>query len=99
VAGKTCRPTVFVDEVDISILTINLLLYRCLDPNVTFSCECPIGYEEDDCSRNIDWCTYDEEVKCHNGGTCVDGIANYTCTCPPGYLGKLKQNVVVESVS
>lgn len=25
---------------------------------------------------------------CLNGGTCVDGIANYTCYCPSGFIGK-----------
>ena len=24
---------------------------------------------------------------CLNGGTCLNGINSYTCTCPPGYTG------------
>ena len=24
---------------------------------------------------------------CNNGGTCTDGIATYSCTCPPGFTG------------
>lgn len=24
---------------------------------------------------------------CENGGSCVDGINNYTCACVPGYTG------------
>ena len=26
---------------------------------------------------------------CNNGGTCTDGIAGYTCSCPLGFIGKL----------
>ena len=25
---------------------------------------------------------------CNNGGTCTDGIATYTCTCPDGFTGR-----------
>ena len=25
---------------------------------------------------------------CNNGGTCTDGIATYTCTCPGGFTGR-----------
>ena len=24
---------------------------------------------------------------CNNGGTCTDGIATYSCACPPGFTG------------
>ena len=27
------------------------------------------------------------EEPCNNNGTCTDGIADYTCTCPLGYIG------------
>ena len=33
---------------------------------------------------DIDECGSDP---CKNGGTCVDGIDSYTCTCVPGYSG------------
>ena len=25
---------------------------------------------------------------CQHGGTCHDGKANYTCSCPPSYYGR-----------
>jgi len=31
---------------------------------------------------DIDDCTPDP---CLHGGTCVDGVNKYTCTCAPGY--------------
>ena len=24
---------------------------------------------------------------CNNGGTCTDGVAGYTCSCPLGFIG------------
>jgi len=35
--------------------------------------------------NNVNEC---ESNPCRNGGTCVDGVNAYTCTCPPGYAGK-----------
>lgn len=34
------------------------------------------------CNVNIDECA---GSPCHNGGTCEDGIAGFTCRCPEGY--------------
>ena len=28
-----------------------------------------------------------EGVMCHNNGTCMDGVASYTCQCEPDYTG------------
>ena len=36
-----------------------------------------ISIDTDDC----------KESPCSNGGTCIDGIASYTCVCPPGSTG------------
>jgi hypothetical protein len=34
---------------------------------------------------DIDDC---DESYCLNGGTCIDGVNNYTCACPPGFTGR-----------
>lgn len=62
--------------------------FSCLDPNTTYACDCPIGFTDSDCSKDIDWC--EGEIHCENGATCVDGITNFTCTCPLGYTGLFK---------
>lgn len=36
----------------------------------------------DDCNPN----------PCENGGTCLDYLAMYNCTCPAGYLGDKCEN-------
>lgn len=37
------------------------------------------------CEKNENDCINNP---CLNGGTCQDGINNYTCRCKPGYTGK-----------
>ena len=37
-------------------------------------------------SADIDECASNP---CENGGTCVDGVNGYTCTCAAGYSGTM----------
>ena len=37
------------------------------------------------CFIDVDDCLSND---CTNGATCVDGINQYTCTCPEGFTGK-----------
>jgi hypothetical protein len=53
----------------------------------TSSPVCPRGYSGPACATNIDDCTPDPCVAANSTG-CVDGIADYTCTCKAGYGGK-----------
>ena len=39
------------------------------------------GYTGYNCETDWDECW---NSPCQNGGTCIDGIAHYNCTCPPG---------------
>uniref|UniRef100_A0A914RPT1 EGF-like domain-containing protein n=1 Tax=Parascaris equorum TaxID=6256 RepID=A0A914RPT1_PAREQ len=50
-----------------------------------FFCICMNGFDGEYCERNVDDCIDNE---CEMGSTCVDGIAKYTCACPPGKLGQ-----------
>lgn len=50
-----------------------------------FRCICADGFEGESCEINVDDC---EDNDCENNSTCVDGINNYTCLCPPEYTGK-----------
>jgi len=38
------------------------------------------------CTVNVDDCA-GPDVKCANGGTCLDLIGGYACACPAGYTG------------
>uniref|UniRef100_A0A7N6B4W0 Slit homolog 1 protein n=1 Tax=Anabas testudineus TaxID=64144 RepID=A0A7N6B4W0_ANATE len=48
------------------------------------SCACVFGFHGTFCEVNADDC---EDHGCENGATCVDGVGNYTCLCPPKYTG------------
>ena len=50
------------------------------------SCSCPLGFEGQRCEINPDDC---EDNDCENNATCVDGVNNYMCVCPPNYTGKV----------
>jgi len=48
-------------------------------------CLCNPGYNGDLCENDINECI---GVTCYHGGSCVDQVANYTCSCVPGYGGR-----------
>lgn len=52
----------------------------------------PQGYEGTLCESNTNNCQPDP---CHHG-TCVDGIASYTCNCEAGYTGYRCENQLNE---
>lgn len=56
-------------------------------------CSCPTGFEGPTCWVNTDDCV---EHACANGGTCVDGVGNYTCQCPLQYAGTWDSSVCGE---
>ena len=46
------------------------------------------NYTGADCSEDINDCL---NATCLNGGTCVDGVASFSCQCMDGYTGLLCQ--------
>uniref|UniRef100_A0A8D0G7V2 Notch receptor 3 n=1 Tax=Sphenodon punctatus TaxID=8508 RepID=A0A8D0G7V2_SPHPU len=50
------------------------------------------GFEGPLCERNVDDCSPDP---CHHG-TCLDGIASFTCSCTAGYTGYRCENQINE---
>lgn len=63
----------------------------CQNLQGSYSCSCKPGFSGDG-----KVCTYVDECAsnpCTNGGTCVDGINGYTCTCPLNYRGNRCEKV------
>jgi len=59
--------------------------------NITYNTTLWAYGETDDCIL--------ENVVCANGGTCVDGLLTYHCSCQAGYSGTLCQTEINECVS
>ncbi len=59
---------------------------RCLDLVASYSCDCLLGWNGENCGLNIDECA---SQPCGNStfGTCLDHVANYTCSCVEGWAG------------
>lgn len=45
---------------------------------ISYACACEEGWGGDNCDANLDDC---KPNPCKNGGTCVDGLAAFTCDC------------------
>ena len=56
----------------------------CVDGINSYTCDCDLGFEGDNCETDIDDCV---SRPCQNGGTCDDGINSFSCDCVPGYTG------------
>lgn len=53
------------------------------------------GYSERHCETDINECYSDP---CHYG-TCIDGLASFSCHCNPGYTGRLCETNINECLS
>ena len=56
---------------------------------------CPPGYDGLDCSINLDDCASEP---CQHLGACVDGVAEYSCSCQVGWSGdNCEQQLTMEA--
>jgi hypothetical protein len=69
---------------------------RCEDTADGYTCTCPLGFENDDCTANINEC---ESSPCQNGALCEDLVDTFKCYCPPGYSGDVCENVPTRCAS
>lgn len=60
-----------------------------------FTCDCTgSGFEGDQCQNNINDCDPNDDgvSPCLNGGSCTDGINEFSCACAQGWEGDTCQN-------
>lgn len=55
-------------------------------------CYCVPDYHGEKCENQYDECQLGP--RCMNGGVCIDGIDDFTCSCPPGLSGRLCECLV-----
>ena len=61
----------------------------CTDGTFNYTCSCPPGFTDDNCSTNIDDCS---PSPCLNSGICTDGVGDVTCNnCSSPWVGKFCQ--------
>uniref|UniRef100_A0A8C2GDN5 Notch receptor 2 n=1 Tax=Cyprinus carpio TaxID=7962 RepID=A0A8C2GDN5_CYPCA len=76
------------DDVDECRLQPNACLNggTCSNTRNGYNCVCVNGWSGPDCSENIDDCAAEP---CTAGSTCIDRVASFSCSCPPGKTGLL----------
>ncbi|XP_028399274.1 protocadherin Fat 4-like [Dendronephthya gigantea] len=73
----------------------------CHDHVLTFSCNCPAGYNGTRCGHNINECEAGNfNYSCNEGhSTCTDGINNITCDCDRGFTDWLCETNIDDCLS
>lgn len=56
-------------------------------------CYCVPDYHGERCELQYDECQLGP--RCMNGGVCIDGVDDYSCSCPPGLTGRLCECLMV----
>ncbi|XP_011493822.1 PREDICTED: protein eyes shut [Ceratosolen solmsi marchali] len=69
----------------------------CLFEDGQSVCYCVPDYHGTFCELQYNDCE-SKSVRCENGGSCIDGINNFTCSCPSQYTGE-RCTLVVETTS
>ncbi|KOB77926.1 Crumbs, partial [Operophtera brumata] len=87
--GKSCE--VQIEFCDDSACSDNAL---CVVEAGARVCYCVPDYHGERCELQYDECLLGP--RCLNGGTCIDGVDNFTCSCPPKLTGPLCDCLILD---
>ncbi|KAJ8726204.1 hypothetical protein PYW07_000902 [Mythimna separata] len=90
--GKSCE--VQIEFCDDNSCSNNAL---CVVEDGARVCYCVPDYHGERCELQYDECLLGP--RCMNGGTCIDGVDNFTCSCPPRLTGPLCECLILEDES
>ncbi|XP_028179352.1 protein eyes shut [Ostrinia furnacalis] len=87
--GKSCEVQIeFCDENSCSNEAL------CVVEDGMRVCYCVPDYHGERCELQYDECLLGP--RCMNGGTCIDGVDNFTCSCPPRLTGTLCECLILD---
>ncbi|XP_045459283.1 protein eyes shut-like [Melitaea cinxia] len=90
--GKDCEVQIeFCDEESCSNNAL------CVVEDGVRICYCVPDYHGERCELQYDECLLGP--RCMNGGTCIDGVDNFTCSCPPKLTGALCECLILDDDS
>ncbi|PZC83323.1 hypothetical protein B5X24_HaOG208087 [Helicoverpa armigera] len=72
----------------------------CIDMNNGYLCSCIPGFSGEHCELDVAVCNSTEEVRCYNGGQCIEGPGfKFYCKCSPGWAGQKCEDQIDECES
>ncbi|XP_026738289.1 protein eyes shut-like [Trichoplusia ni] len=72
----------------------------CIDMNNGYLCSCIPGFSGEHCEMDEAVCNSTEEVRCYNGGQCIEGPGfKFYCRCMPGWAGPKCEDQIDECES
>ncbi|XP_063358645.1 protein eyes shut [Cydia amplana] len=88
--GKSCETQ--IEFCDANSCSNNAL---CVVEDGFRVCYCVPDYHGERCELQYDECELGP--RCMNGGTCIDGIDNFTCSCPPRLTGSFCECLILDN--
>ncbi|CAG4968549.1 unnamed protein product [Colias eurytheme] len=72
----------------------------CIDMTNDYVCHCLPGFSGEHCQNDVAVCNATEEIRCYNGGECVEGPGyRFFCRCLPGWTGPKCEDQIDECES
>ncbi|XP_041979297.1 protein eyes shut [Aricia agestis] len=72
----------------------------CIDMTNEYVCHCMPGFSGEHCENDVAVCNSTEEIRCYNGGECIEGPGfKFYCKCLEGWTGPKCEDQIDECES